>query len=210
MDTFTIFLFAVVLFVAFIYFLRQLHSQPSLADHKISKLYVDAHIIELEENDLIIDGQTNNDIHLGHFEELIEVLNRCAMYKEIFNNYKIYVAVNHIIGLPKLQNYIHGENFMTVEETQFREDLRYGGCYFQNKDGGAMIHAIGEPDAILNLCSQIHDTEEILRVSQKWIKQGYLVSAVATADVYGDKKNVLVRGVKEKMVFLGLLAIKNS
>ncbi|MDQ3098960.1 MAG: hypothetical protein M3Q44_04395 [bacterium] len=195
---------------AFILFLRYLHSNVNNNEHVVSRIYVDNHVLEFEETEIIIDSKKNNNIHIGHLEELIEVLNRCAFYKEIYSNYKIYVAINNILKTPLLTKYIHKETFSQVELTNFREELQFGGCFFETFDDIAMVHAIGSTSAILDMCSELHDKDEIIRVSNKWEKQNYLVTAIASGDVYGDKKNVLTRGVKEKMTFLGLLAIKNS
>lgn len=195
--------------ILFILFLRKIHTSENSKEHHVSKLYVDNSVIEFEGEQIRSNGKVDSQIPPGHFEELIESLNRCSRYKEIYGNYKEYVAINNILKIGLLTRFVRQESFARTEPTNYRADLKYGGCYFETTDGVAMVYAIGDTSAILEMCSQIHDKEEILRIAQKWAKQNYLVTAIATADVYGDKKNVLTRGVKEKMTFLGLLAIPN-
>ncbi len=200
----------IFIFVLFLYFVRSFLSTVKTSSSLMPRLYIDGRIYELTSEHLVVNTQAKEQFPPGHFEETIEVLNRIAPYREIYGTDKIYFAINSMLSLPYIAKHLRKESNSKIEIAPFLPDKNYGGCYFETNSGSAFTHAIGGSETILSMCSSLHDKEEILRISQKWTKQGYLVASIATGDVYGDKKNVFVRGVKEKLTFLGLLAIENS
>lgn len=198
----------IILIVLFLFLSRKFHQvYAGLATFE-AKIYVDNRLIEINGNQVFVNSKQNSNLNVGHFEEFIDALNRCVIHKEIFSEESLANQIHSILKSSAFIKYFRRESFSHQEQTSFLSKFQYGGCYFETADGLAMVHALGKTEAILSMCSVIHDKEEIQRVSDKMEKQQYNVVAVATADVYGDKKNVLARGVKEKMTFLGLIAVK--
>lgn len=202
-----IYVFVILLLIFFTVTLMHFHNAVSLESYRIRKVYIENHIIELINDELIVDGKNVHRQHTGRFDELAECLHRIGKYREIFSSPGIFGAINSFVKHSALSPYLNTQQITTAETLPFRPELNYGGVYFENVQDCALADVIGDARQIVTLCSKVHDQEEIIRIAEKWKKQGYEVAALATVDVANNKKNILKRGVKEKMTFLGLLAI---
>ncbi|MDQ3238917.1 MAG: hypothetical protein M3P33_00170 [bacterium] len=176
----------------------------------VLKVFVDNKIIELTNNGLVVDGHLAHIQKTGHFDELIELLSRSIDYPKVYSNINFYGAIKSLLENKYVTPYLLTQPLLNIQILSYRKDLGYGGVYAHNIQSVGIADLIGEPSAILCCCSNIHDKQEIIRVASKWASQDLATLAVATTEDSDSSKNILIRGVRGKMMFLGLIAIQKN
>jgi len=197
----------IISFLLFLFYLTLIHNAPVTSNSKVVKMYIDGITYEIEGQE-IKHPHSHIAPNVSHFDELIQSISDLIKHRQVFDSKSAYSSLKELISLPIAQKYINNQGYPVEDPVAFNPHLGFGGCYFENKQEVGSVCVIGEPSSIIKLCSHIHDKEEILRIAAKWQKQNFICIAVASGDV-GHRKNVLKRGVKDKMMLLGLLAIQN-
>jgi magnesium-transporting ATPase (P-type) len=186
-----------------------MHAQVETSTAHVTKIYCNAKVYEVTDT-AIIDGHTKIETATGHLEELCELCNRLKEFRSIFETPKIHAALKKLATHDFCKKYAHNEGLNTIEETVYNETLAYGGLFVQNNEGLGSVNVVGRPESIVKLCKSHHDVEEILRIAHKWRSQGLTPIALAIADLDKQNKNILKRGVKEKMTMVGLLCVSEQ
>jgi hypothetical protein len=200
------FLIFIILCILFVIFLRYIHDDVQIGSHQIIKLYSDGKVYDITPT-ILTDGLREITTPQGHLEECIDAMSVLTKFREIFPSGKEYASFKKFLEHPFVQNVTHNPAIKESDHANYTKHLEYGGVYIENSAGLGSIYALGSPKQILKLCTLHHDIEEILRVAKKWESQGFTTLCIATGDIEKHKKNVLKRGVKEKMIMLGLVAI---
>jgi magnesium-transporting ATPase (P-type) len=199
---------ATVSTVAFLLYLINHHKHIENTHSTIKKLYIDNKTLNINGEQLLTDNNRIYPQHSGHFDELSDSLFRAVHFSSIFENQKIYNAIKKFVNTETVREYVVPQVYPVLEELPFQCERKYGGVYSENLQQCGVADIIGDTQAVLGLCSKIHDKEEVERIAYKWQRQGFKVVTVATSDVTNNKKNILKRGVKERMTFLGLIAVE--
>jgi hypothetical protein len=196
-----------VAIASFLGYLVFIHKHTEISSAAATKILVDSVTYDVTDSDI---SHPHKKIvpSVSHFDELVQAILELTPYKQVFSSPSVHNAVSQIAKMPMSQKYIKVQKYNLEDPVPFNKTLGYGGVYFENKQKCNYVYVVGNTEDILKMCSHVLDKEEILRVSSKWQKQGLLCTAIATGDI-GHSKNVLKRGVKEKMMFLGVIGIKS-
>lgn len=147
-------------------------------------------------------------INKDHVEELLD----CAYHLSLFPYTMPHEDLAYSLNLISTHNQHHGlirkKQFDRIEPFEYKKELGYGGCFYASTQNDAIAYVVGEPQTIVRFCNKSTDTDEILRVSDKLKKQKYEVAAFAQREELDPYRNILLRGVRSSMTYLGMIAWK--
>mgnify|MGYP003554161904 CR=1 FL=1 len=195
---------AIASFLAYLFFF---HKSTEISSSSVSKILVDSVTYDVTETG-ILHPHKKIVPSVSHFDELVQAILELAPFKEVYPTLSLHNAVSRIAKMPMAQEYLKIQKYDLEDPVPFNKSLGYGGVYFENKQKCNYVYVVGNTEDVIKMCTHVLDKEEIIRVATKWQKQGLICTAIAAGDI-GNNKNVLKRGVKEKMMFLGVLAVKS-
>ncbi len=195
----------VVAIVIFVYVMRKAFTTINNNEFQVSQIYINGNIYEIDEDKIVSGNGKEIDKKNSYFEELASNLKDLSKECSIFSSQQEYVAISNF--LSKLKG-IHTPITTHYEMKEYSPAHQYGGCYIQSENNCQTVHIIGNTEAVLHHCKDHTDKEEIQRIAQK-MSTNNRVLAVASEDCTDMQKNVLLRGVKNKMTFIGLIAISH-